>query len=248
MTPPTSETPPIQLAETKAIRWYYLRWLMPLIGLTGLIMGHRGPLAMFEQGFKNRPPQSITHLSLDLGDQVAITHYRRATSGQTVEILADALLSRRFAQDLEKGVFDSIAFPAEICSEDNCPSQISMALPAEIVADGISLPTWLSNLDLSTEQTHQIMVVDGILAQELEAILTSEQYTQLQDSFVEGPDEPLSIYELNLGLSTYQQTAVNVAFQNAMQQLLNILSDEQRQQFFQDLWDEQQTPNPNLDI
>ncbi|MEO1401674.1 MAG: hypothetical protein AAFV72_10565 [Cyanobacteria bacterium J06635_1] len=246
MTFPTSETPPIRPAETKAIRLHPLRWLMTLIGLTGLLMGCRGAMALFEQRFRDRSPQLTAHLSLNLGNQPAITHYRQEVSGQAVEILADALPSGRFVRDIEKVIFDSIAFSAEICLEDSCLSQISMALPSEIVADATPLPTWLSNLELSAEQTHQVMVIDEMLSQELAAILTSEQYAQLQDSFVEDSDEPLSIYELNLGLSTYQQNAVNVAFEAAMQMLLSVLSDEQRRQFFQDLREEQREPDSKL--
>ncbi|MEM9163200.1 MAG: Spy/CpxP family protein refolding chaperone, partial [Cyanobacteria bacterium P01_F01_bin.4] len=168
---------------------------------------------------------------------------------QTVEIKTDALPSKRVTASIQKMILETeMDDRTQARSPVDKPNLVSLFALLTPATQGVNLPPWLSELNLTPEQTHQVMMIDAMLAQELEAILTSDQLAQLQDSFADDSSETLGIDALGLGLSVYQQTAVDVAIQDAMQRLLNILSVEQRQQFFQDLWDDRSTPDTNLDI
>ncbi|MEO0458348.1 MAG: hypothetical protein AAF152_17450 [Cyanobacteria bacterium P01_A01_bin.114] len=234
MTPPTAMTPPTGGSRpTKTTGfWHYLLWLMPLLGLATLLIGRPGPLGPLSRAPRADPPDASLY---------DVSRY---------EIKTDALPSKAVAAGIQR-----IVLEAEICDRtqvvasvdtvDNTDS-VPLFSPLTYASEKSSLPAWLSELNLTSEQTQQVMMIDAMLAQELAAILTPDQFAQLQSSFADDSSEPMSINALELGLSVYQQTAVDVALEEAMQRLLSILSVEQRQQFFQDLLDERSTAEPNL--
>ena len=98
--------------------------------------------------------------------------------------------------------------------------------------DTTVLPEWLSVLNLTPLQIRQIVTIDSVLDQQMVAILTAGQYTQLQTFMNNNRSNQLSIQDADLDLSRYQKAALDVAFQEAMTSIVNILSQEQQQIFF----------------
>ncbi|MEM9978916.1 MAG: Spy/CpxP family protein refolding chaperone [Cyanobacteria bacterium P01_D01_bin.2] len=110
-----------------------------------------------------------------------------------------------------------------------------------------AVPQWLRELDLTSDQTQQVIAIDALLHQQMIAILTVDQYVKLQ-TYLDAEDaDRARIQDADLELSLYQRAALDVAFQDAMTNLLNILSREQQQLFFYNL--ENPTPvEPTLGI
>ncbi len=114
-------------------------------------------------------------------------------------------------------------------------------------AEAAVLPEWVRMLDLNPLQIRQVLGIDTTLHRQIVAILTTEQYTKLQMYMANDDSEHLNIYDADLGLSFYQQAALNTAFEEAITNLVNILSVEQQQLFFYNL--ENYSPaEPSLDI
>ena len=114
-------------------------------------------------------------------------------------------------------------------------------------AEAAVLPEWVRMLDLNPLQIRQVLGIDTALHQQIVAILTTEQYTKLQIYMTNDDSEHLNIYDADLGLSFYQQAALNTAFEEAITNLVNILSVEQQRLFFYNL--ENHSPaEPSLDI
>lgn len=117
------------------------------------------------------------------------------------------------------------------------------------VSETARLPTWLQRLNLSEAQIRQVFEIDAVLEQRLESILTSQQYSQWQSSQINLSDdaqgEPWTFEDLSIELSPYQQAAVDASFQSALQNLVDILSVEQRQQLREYLL-EDETPTTLL--
>lgn len=127
-------------------------------------------------------------------------------------------------------------------------SQISAATigdETELNAD--VLPQWLRVLELTPTQTQQVIEIDAVLHQQMTAILTTGQYETLKLFMRNDETEQASIYEADLDLSPYQRAALDAVFEEAMMNIVNILSQEQRQLFFYNL--ENQMPiEPSLGI
>lgn len=96
------------------------------------------------------------------------------------------------------------------------------------------LPGWLRALNLNRVQIRQVIVIDELFYQRLTNILTAGQYAKLQE-FSSNDGTRGSIHDADLGLSPYQQTLLDAAYQEAMTGLINILSQEQQQLFFYNL-------------
>ena len=112
--------------------------------------------------------------------------------------------------------------------------------------DTPALPEWLGALDLTPLQIRQIVAIDTVLDQQMAAILTTGQYAQLQ-TLMDGSRRQLSIQDAALELSLYQQAALDMAFQEAMTSIVNILSQEQQQIFFH-IFDNPASEESVLDI
>lgn len=111
----------------------------------------------------------------------------------------------------------------------------------------IVIPQWLRELDLTSDQAQQVVAIDALLHQQMIAILTADQYVKLK-TYLDAEDAAQArIQDADLELSLYQRAALDVAFQEAMTNLLSILSREQQQLFFYNL--ENPTPvEPTLGI
>ena len=109
------------------------------------------------------------------------------------------------------------------------------------------LPQWLRVLELTPAQTQQVIEIDAVLHRQMTAILTTGQYETLKLFMRNDEAESAGIHEANLDLSPYQRAALDAVFEDAIMNIVNILSQEQQQQFFYNL--EYQTSNePNLGI
>ncbi|MGD1900558.1 MAG: hypothetical protein ACFB16_26925 [Phormidesmis sp.] len=135
---------------------------------------------------------------------------------------------------------------------DATAASLTNTASSEIVTDETNaasqLPNWLLRLDLNATQVHQVFEIDALLERQLELILTGRQYSQWQSSQAMLSSESWTFEDLNIDLSSYQQVAVDASFQSAMQNLLNILSLEQKQQLMQYLSDENIIPESSLEI
>ena len=127
-------------------------------------------------------------------------------------------------------------------------SQISAAtISDETELNADALPQWLRVLELTPTQTQQVIEIDAVLHQQMTVILTTGQYETLKLFMRNDEAEQASIYEANLDLSPYQQAALDAVFENAIMNIVNILSQEQQQQFFYNL-ENQTSIEPSLGI
>ena len=102
-------------------------------------------------------------------------------------------------------------------------------------ADTDPLPQWLKALNLTTIQVHQVLMIDAALNQQMLAILTTDQYERLQIFMSNDETDQADINDADLDLSLYQQAALDAVFEEAITNLVNILSQEQQQLFFYNL-------------
>ncbi|MEL6603967.1 MAG: hypothetical protein AAFP20_12150 [Cyanobacteria bacterium J06614_10] len=158
---------------------------------------------------------------------------RFSATGWSGLFTAASLLSPTSIIDTSVVNSDTVIFPEPVTSAEE---------------NAIELPDWLVNLDLNDVQINQVVEIDNQLEQRLELILTGSQYRQWQSSQATLSEETWNFEDLGIYLSPYQQAAVDVSFQSAMQNLLNILSSEQRQQLIQTLSEENAIPDSGSEI
>ena len=148
------------------------------------------------------------------------------------------LLARASAVGLVYLMLGFAPFPYGVAT---AAERSGLSLPATMI------PQWLQVLDLTSVQAQQVIVIDARLHQQMIAILTADQYVKLQTYLDAEEADQARIQDAGLGLSLYQQAALDVAFQEAMTNLVNILSREQQQLFFDNL-ENQTSVEPVLGI
>ena len=118
------------------------------------------------------------------------------------------------------------------------------------IDEAIRLPGWLQAFNLSDEQIRHVVEIDGELEQRLEVVLTRHQYSQWKSSHMNMSDEAQcktwTFEDLNIELSPYQKMAIKSFFEAAMENLLHVLSPEQKRYLIRRLLENEMDTRPRL--
>ena len=118
------------------------------------------------------------------------------------------------------------------------------------IDEAIRLPSWLQAFNLSDEQIRQVVEIDRELEQRLEVVLTRYQYSQWKSSHISMADEAQcktwTFENLNIKLSPYQTMAIKSFFEAAMENLLHVLSPEQKRHLIRRLLENEMDAGPRF--